>query len=294
MSAQPRQPATPAAGGVVWQQDGPHLLVALVHRPRYDDWSLPKGKVELGEPLLLAAVREVAEETGATVEVGRRLTSVEYPIGPDTIKQVSHWTMRYCSGEHQVTAEVDRLRWLTVAEASQRLTYPVDRVVLADFARLPADTRTVLLVRHAKAGRRTDYPGNDRLRPLDKVGRRDARLAARLLAAFGPRRICSADRLRCEQTVQPLAHQLGLANDSAPWFSDESYAVDPGTSREALYRLAEQQGASVVCSQGGAIPGLLDELEPAAAPHAARKGSVWALSFAGRRLVAADYYDRPV
>lgn len=285
--------ATPAAGGVLWRQDGPDLLVALVHRPRYDDWTLPKGKLNPGEPLLLGAVREVGEETGALVEVGRRLAPVEYPIGPDAIKRVSHWTMRYLTGQHAPGDEVDQLCWLTVAEASQRLSYRVDRCVLADFARLPAGTRTVLLIRHAKAGRRSDFHGDDRLRPLDKVGRRQARDAAPVLAAFNPRRVLAADLLRCEQTVLPLADLLGLPVSSAPEFSDEAYQRHPQRARAALLGLTEQPGTTVICSQGDTIPGLLAALGAPAEPYPTRKGSLWVLSFHDHRVVSADYYPHP-
>ena len=287
-----RRPATPAAGGVLWRRDGAHLLVALVHRPRYDDWTLPKGKANQDEPLLLAAVREVGEETGAVVEVGRRLTPVEYPVG-DTIKRVSHWAMRHLGGEHVAGDEVDRLRWLTVAEATQLLSYPIDRCVLADFARVPAGSSTILLVRHAKAGKRSEFKGEDRLRPLDKIGRRHAREAAPMLATFNPSRILSADRVRCEQTVRPLAELLDLDVDSAAEFSDEAYVDEPNRAIDRLYALAEQTGASVICSQGLAIPGLLADLGAPVSSYPARKGSLWVLSISQRRTLAADYYPHP-
>ncbi len=287
-----RRTATRAAGGVVWRRQGADLLVALVHRPRYDDWTLPKGKPATDEPMLLTAVREVAEETGAVVEIGRRLAPIEYSIG-DGRKRVTHWAMRYLHGEHAPSGEVDRIDWLTVAEASQRLTYPIDRVVLADFARMPAATSTVLLVRHARAGKRSDYSGDDRLRPLDKVGRRQARDLVDPLAAFRPARILSADRRRCEQTVAPLAERLGLPVRSAPEFADEAYLADPVRSQASLYALAELRGSTVICSQVSTIPGLLDDLRVPAEQHDARKGSLWVLSLAGRRAVAGDYYPHP-
>lgn len=285
--------STLAAGGVVWRQDGLDLLVALVHRPRYDDWTLPKGKLAPDEPLLLAAVREVAEETGAAVKLGRRLAAVEYPIGGDARKRVTHWAMRYLHGEHEPGDEVDRIDWLTIAEATQRLTYPIDRGVLADFARLPAGTSTVLLLRHARAGKRSEYSGDDRLRPLDKVGRRQSRELVDPLAAFGPARILSADLMRCEQTVAPVADRLGLPVERAPEFADEDYLANPARTVESLYRLAEQPGSTLICSQGSTIPGLLADLRVPTEHRNARKGSLWVLSLAGRRAVAGDYYPDP-
>jgi len=294
VSGTARARATPAAGGVVWRRDGGQLLVAVVHRPRYGDWSLPKGKLQAGEHPLVAAVREVAEETGAEVEVGRRLPSVEYPFGAGAIKRVSFWAMRYRGGQHVAGDEVDRLRWATVAEATQQLSYPADRGVLADFARLPGDNaRTLLLMRHAKAGKRSEYSGDDRLRPLDKIGRRQARDAATLLQAFRPHRVLAADRLRCEQTVQPVASRLGLPVHSAPALSDEAWAAAPDAALAAVRELLAQPGTTLICSQGGTIPGLLDRLVAPGAAHPARKGSVWALSIADRGVLAADYYPRP-
>jgi 8-oxo-(d)GTP phosphatase len=288
-----RRVSTLAAGGAVWRQDGPDLLVALVHRPRYDDWTLPKGKPNPGEQLLLAGVREVGEETGASVAVGRRLAPVEYLMGSDGRKRVTHWSMRYLSGEHRPGDEVDQLSWLTIAEATQRLTYPIDRVVLADFARLPANTSTVLLLRHARAGKRSQFSGEDRLRPLDKLGRRQARESVELLAAFRPARILAADRTRCEQTVAPLASRLNLPVRSVPEFADEAYLADPRPTIESVYALADQPGSSVVCSQGSTIPGLLGDLAVPDTHPVARKGSLWVLSLAGRRAVAGNYYPHP-
>ncbi|HEX8769100.1 MAG TPA: NUDIX domain-containing protein [Jatrophihabitans sp.] len=291
MSGEAQSRVTPAAGGVLWRQDGDRVLVAVVHRPRYEDWTLPKGKLHRGEHPLVAAVREVREETGAEVEAGRRLLSVEYPFGTD-IKRVSYWALRYRGGEHTAGPEVDRVRWATVAEATQQLSYPADRGVLADFARLPSATRTLLLMRHAKAGKRSAYSGDDRLRPLDKTGRREAREAVPVLAAFGPRRVLAADRVRCQQTVQPLAERLGLRVLSTPPLSDEAYGADPDATLGMIRELLEQPGTTLLCSQGEAIPAMLEQLGVPDPPHPARKGSVWALSFADRGVIAADYYPR--
>jgi 8-oxo-dGTP diphosphatase len=284
---------------VLWRHDAaggsgvPDLLVAVAHRPKYDDWSLPKGKLHPGEHVLAAAAREVAEETGAQVELGRRLASVEYPVDSDAVKTVHFWAMRHVGGEHTSNDEVDLLRWLTIAEATKLMTYPIDRGVLADFARLPADTQTVLVVRHARAGKRSDYHGDDRFRPLDKIGRRDARALAPLLALFGPRRVLSADRVRCEQTVAPLADSLGLPVISAPLLSDEGYEENEQAAVDQVRSLMRADGSSVVCSQGGAIPTLLAELGVDPSRHSTRKGSVWALSTNRGAVVAADYYPRP-
>ena len=188
---------------------------------------------------------------------------------------------------------MDRLRWATVAEATQQLSYPADRGVLADFARLPSETRTLLLLRHAKAGKRSAYDGDDRLRPLDKAGRRQARESVPVLAAFNPQRVLAADRVRCEQTVRPLADQAGLRIRTAPTLSDDAWERDPQAGLATVRELLELPGATLICTQGGAIPALLERLAVPGAPHPCRKGSVWALSVADRGVVAADYYPTP-
>lgn len=292
MSSSPTARATPAAGGVLWRAERHSLQVALVHRPRYDDWTLPKGKLSAAEHPLLAAIREVAEETGARSEVGRRLATVEYPIG-NLSKRVSYWSMRYLDGEHQPSEEVDEIRWFNISDAAEQLTYPIDRGVLGSFGRLPPRTTTVLLVRHAKAGKRNEFKADDRLRPLDKIGRRQARHVVPFLDAFNPLQVLAADRVRCEQTVEPLARHRSLPVISAPEFSDEAFLDDPRRAQKSLEVLVQRDYCSVVCSQGVAIPGLLHRLEAPAGEFPARKGSVWALSVYRGHVVAADYYPHP-
>ncbi len=173
---------TSAAGAVLWRPDDESSsdattpVVAVVHRPRYDDWSLPKGKVDPpGETEPVTAVREVLEETGYASELGRRLAAVSYPVDSG-VKHVRYWAARAIGGEFAPpNDEVDQLVWLSPADALKRLQYPpLDRKVLRRFVKKPADTRTVLVVRHGTAGSKARYKGDDRNRPLDKHGRAQA------------------------------------------------------------------------------------------------------------------------
>jgi len=116
-----------AAGGVV-VRDG---RVAVVHRPKYDDWSLPKGKLEEGETWEQAALREVYEETGLHCRLGQELDPVEYADPKGRPKTVRYWRMEALDGDFTPTTEIDRLRWLTPAEAAHELTYPHDRSLIA-------------------------------------------------------------------------------------------------------------------------------------------------------------------
>jgi len=291
-----------AAGAVLWRNhDAPE--VALVHRPRYDDWSLPKGKLDDGESPLVAAVREVAEETGHRAALGRRLIQARYLVrsahaGRTGPKIVDYWAARTLGGRFEPNAEVDELRWLDPAQARELLSYEFDRTVLDSFAAVPVPTSTMLLVRHAKAGERTRWHGDDDLRPLTAAGRRQAAELTRLLALFGPTRVHSAPRVRCVQSVQPLAAALGVEVITEPRLSEEGYWPDPAAGRRRVLHIAAGACTPVVCSQGGVIPDLVHALAGPAATDEygevpSRKGSTWVLSLRGEQCLAADYYPPP-
>jgi 8-oxo-dGTP diphosphatase len=284
--------AVRAAGGVVWRRADPELEVALVHRPRYDDWTLPKGKLDAGEELLDAAVREVREEMGADVEVSRRIGRVRYLV-KDGRKSVTFWAMRCLRDDFEPHDEVDAVRWLPSSLARDWLTYDTDRHVLADFLSSPVPDAVVILVRHARAGKRSEWSGEDALRPLDDAGERQAERLAKVVRYFRPRAIYAADRTRCIQTVQPLAALLDLQVVVEPAYADEYFLDNPGATETALLSLAKPGRVSVVCSQGTAIPALIDNLGRGVRSSDTRKGAFWVLSFVDGDVVAADYYDAP-
>ncbi|NYJ04334.1 NUDIX hydrolase [Petropleomorpha daqingensis] len=295
------RPAEPvlAAGGAVWRTsaDG-SLETVVVHRPKYDDWSLPKGKLDQGEHAVQAAVREVDEETGLTVVVGRRSLRTRYAV-EEGDKQVDYWLQQAIGGEFEPNSEVDELRWLPLPEATAQVTHDHDRAVLADLARDDVPRApTLLLVRHGSAGVRSEWDGPDELRPLDAKGHRQAARLAEALSLFAPTTVLSAERTRCRETVQPLAERLGLPVLPSPELGEEEFHEDPQAGLALVERLLEPRdrpGVTVVCSQGGAIPsvlmalgvrweGMTGRLYPPSA-----KGSTWALG--GRPgALSADYY----
>lgn len=279
-----------AAGGVVCRVRDRRVEVALVHRPRYDDWSLPKGKLRTGESELAAAVREVGEEIGARVAVSRRIGTVGYLV-EGARKQVTFWAMRHRDGEFEPGAEVDDIAWLQPSLAVARLTYPVERRVLADFAAVPLPDAVVVLVRHAKAGKRSQWSGPDDERPLEATGRAQAERLAAFLSAFTPQRVVSARPARCVQTVRPLADRLGLPVEIDRTFDDESWTLAPERTETALLALSRPGSTTVVCSQGATIPGLVDRLGRGVQPSDTRKGAAWVLSVVDGSVVGADYYE---
>jgi 8-oxo-dGTP diphosphatase len=295
----------PAAGGVVWRPAGDGgIEVAVVHRPRYDDWSLPKGKLDAGEDLLSAAVREIGEETGLSVVLGRRGRRVRYPVRGAT-KRVDYWLMRAVGGAFTPNDEVDELRWTPLAAAAALVSHDADRAVLADAARTDVPREpSLLVVRHGHAGERDGFEGPDELRPLDRRGREQARRLADVLPHFGPAEVLSADRVRCRQTVEPLAERLGLVVGAAQQLGEEEFQADPEAGLALVERLMTPRdggGVTVVCSQGGAIPsvlmalgvrwsGLPEGTAGALWPPSA-KGSVWALGGRPGALLADYYHD---
>jgi 8-oxo-dGTP pyrophosphatase MutT (NUDIX family) len=292
-----------AAGAVLWMLDGGRPLVAVVHRPRYDDWSLPKGKLHEGEDAAAGAVREVFEETGHSLVLGRRLGEISYVVSPGTAKHygpktVEYWAARAIGGQFASNDEVDQLRWMRPEQATRRLSYPWDRTVLNRFIALPADTSTVLLVRHAKAGDREEWNDDDRLRPLTNAGQRQAKELRQWLQLFSPRRVYSAPRVRCVDTVLELAEDLGVDVITDERLAEEGYWNDPAATRARLLEIASGDGPAVVCSQGGAIPNIVERLASRSGLDVrheivSRKASTWVLSLYGERLVAADYYPPP-
>src|SRR6201995_3385659 len=221
-----------AAGAVLGRPPGAlaEPEIAIIHRPRYDDWSLPKGKVDPGETEPVTAAREVFEETGHHVKLGRRIATVSYPIDQRT-KKVQYWSARTLGGSFAPNNEVDDLLWLPAPAAIKKVSYAYDRKVLRRWAKHPADTQSVLIVRHGSAGSKSRFSGDDKLRPLDKKGRAQAEALVAQLSAFGPTDVYAADRVRCHQTVEPLAEELGVTINNEPTLTEEAYADNPKIGR---------------------------------------------------------------
>ncbi|MCW2641857.1 MAG: hydrolase [Dactylosporangium sp.] len=280
-----------AAGGLVARVGTDGTEIVLVHRPRYNDWSLPKGKLDAGEHPLLGAVREVHEETGVRAAPRLRLPMVRYLTGdPDVEKSVDFWSM-VCrhADEFVPNDEVDEVRWVPVAQAGKLLTYAHDRGVVSAYPPLARVDGLVVLLRHAYAGERDEWEGNDDDRPLEESGRATARALAPLLAVYEPTRVISAGRARCIQTVEPLATLTGLPIEVDDRF-DES--ADAESAAAVIAELAACDGVTVVCSQGGLIPEVVRTLSGRdAGSYSTPKGSAWILGFAGTEFVAVDRLD---
>jgi 8-oxo-dGTP diphosphatase len=287
-----------AAGGVLWRLSVSGALeVALVHRPQYDDWSLPKGKLRHGEHPVVTACREVAEETGIQARAGKRLDIEHYAtsLGP---KAVEFWAMHGPDSPFTPTAEVDRRAWMALPDARWRLRHRLDAYMIGTLQTLADSTltaSTVLLVRNARAVPAGRGKGTEGDRPLGAGGRDQAEALRRALPAFGPSRLLSADGTRFADTMRPLGAELGLPVEPEPAFGEQEYAASPSRGMARILEIAGAGGTSAVCAPGAVIRHLLVALAEDSGldvrEYPAVKGSVWALFFSGRRLAAADYYS---
>lgn len=261
MSKKPR--VKTAAGAVVLQGSGEDARVLVVHRPRYGDWSLPKGKLQPDEDAQVAAVREVEEETGLKVWLRLPLGSETYPVG-GVPKTVHWWAGSVHSGaKHQgigkhAGSEVDQVEWWPVTRAATELTYADERAVLAR-ARAADLGHTVLLVRHAKAMLRKHWSGKDWKRPLSERGRRQSRRLAMLLDAYGVQLPVTSTSTRCVQTMQPYAERTGLELVEVTELSEETYEEDPLASERAMVDLinearAQPNAPMAICGHRPLLP----------------------------------------
>ncbi|HTS99907.1 MAG TPA: NUDIX hydrolase [Streptosporangiaceae bacterium] len=253
-----------AAGAVLWRPAEGGVQVALVHRPKYDDWTFPKGKRDPGEHILLTAVREVAEETGLSAILGRPLPTARYQIDGRP-KRVDYWAGRpEPDGQpaFQANNEVDALDWLRVPAARDRLSYAHDTALLDEFAAGPADTLPLVFLRHASAGGKGSWPGNDLDRPLDARGAADAERLARMLACFGSCRVITSAAERCVATVRPYAALTGMAVALEPAFTIGLAGEVPGGAPEDLAAAAVAAVVAagvpaVICAHGENLPPLV-------------------------------------
>ena len=259
-------PVIAAAGTVPWRRRRGTLEVALVHRPKYDDWSWPKGKLDPGEDWPVAAVRETLEETGWRVRLGRPLPTATYRVldksGRAGRKEVRYWAAEIAGGSGALENEIDEVAWLDEKQARRRLDYAHDRdqleaVVAADRAGT-LRTWPLAVVRHAKALPRSAWSDPDDRRPLDARGEAQADALVALLAAYGVQRLVSSSSARCIQTLTPYATSTGLKIAAKPDLSEEGFADRPQDAPRRVAKLAGSGSPLAVCGHGPVLPSMLE------------------------------------
>ena len=287
-----------AGGGVLWRGDAVRPEVAVVHRPRYDDWSLPKGKAKATEHLIVTAAREVEEETGSVAELGPCLLTTRYRVrvrGKIADKVVTYWSMRHAGGEFVESDEVDELEWLPVRAARRRLTKRTDATVLDAFVRAPKDTRPLVLLRsgptRSTAVRRDGRPA----RTLSRRGREQAEDLVPVLDRLGVESLRSADSAACTSTLRPYARAARVPISVDARLGRAGY---PGHQREVLDELVEEatRVTTALCCPRPVVAdlvGSLGRLGRSRPPHdtGLRKGGWWLLHLQDGRVVAHERHE---
>ncbi|MGB3373745.1 MAG: NUDIX domain-containing protein [Microbacterium sp.] len=284
-----------AAGAVVWRLVEGKLRILLIHRTKYRDVTLPKGKVDPGEMLAQTAVREVHEETGIKVALGVPVGVSKYWMRPKRQKVVHYWAAEATDDAIRASTfvpngEIAAIEWLSLKKARARLSYPVDVEILDSFAGLVDDgvlhTFPLILLRHAKAVSRADWGGADATRPLTEKGHRQAKAIVAPLRAFGVRRIISSDAERCLQTIAPLQKKISHTARVTKKISQDSW--DDGTAdiRAVMGHRIRSRKAAVLCSHRPVLPAILTEMALATGTvHGSYVGSATALETAGFSVV---------
>ena len=269
-----------AAGAVLWREVEGKLLVAVIHRARYDDWSFPKGKQDPGENLPQTAVREIREETGLKIKLGVRLKVVHYTVGDNIPKEVHYWAARVtdsalANSKFVPSEEVARVEWKTPEEVRGLLTYDFDREVLDRALDLHAlghlRTKPVIVLRHATATPRGDWKGgkglDDGHRPLLDLGHVEAKQLVPLLNAFAPKRLITSSWVRCRTTLEPFAQQKKLKLIERHQLSEFGNKTGPRRTLKVVHDLVTDGSPAVICSHRPALPTILEALTEYGSRH---------------------------
>jgi 8-oxo-dGTP diphosphatase len=256
-----------AAGVLPWRRSDAGLEVALVHRPKYDDWSWPKGKLDAGEAWPAAAVREAREETGLEVLLGLPLPPASYDVGTRGSyrpKVVRYWAAHVVGDQGAPLNEVDDLRWLPPDDARRLLTYRRDRVQLDALIVADADDAVVTwplaVVRHASSVGRRTWKGEDADRPLDPAGARRARDLVPLLAAYGVTRLVSSPTERCIATMAPYARATRARLRLHEGLTEEAFTADAGRPVRTLHKALARARPTALCTHRPVLPAVLLDL----------------------------------
>lgn len=260
------KPPIVAAGAVVTRKSKKGTEVLLVHRPKYDDWAFPKGKLDPGEHPTSAAVREVEEETGVRIVLGPPLARQTYTVrnGEPREKLVHYWVGRLAAGEdgdlsgYAPNTEIDEVAWVPLERAGLRMTYERDRETLAEAMGFRKATSPLVVLRHGSAFPRKEWRHDDRDRPLADEGRAEAKALVPLLAAFGVRRVVSSSSNRCWTTVEPYADATHVDLEMTDVLSEEDATAATVGYRVGL--LAATGTPTVVCTHRPVLPMVFEAL----------------------------------
>ncbi|WP_396667896.1 NUDIX domain-containing protein [Microbacterium sp. R86528] len=263
-----------AAGGVVWRLVDGKLYVLLIHRTKYRDVTLPKGKVNPGEMLAETAVREIFEETGIRVALGVPIGVSRYHLPSKRLKIVHYWATEATeaavrASEFVPNREIAAIEWVSSKKALGRLSYPVDVEILENFLHLVDDgvleTFPLIVLRHGHALSRSDWDGEDSDRPLDARGKSEAKTIVGPLLAFGADKIVTSNAVRCAKTVAPLAKSLDRKAEKTELISQDARERGKADVRTVIGDRVRARTPAVICSHRPVLPEILSEIALATA-----------------------------
>jgi 8-oxo-(d)GTP phosphatase len=253
-----------AAGALPWRLNKDELEVLLIHRPRYDDWSWPKGKIDDGETVPECAAREVREEIGLSASLGIPLPPIHYHVASG-LKVVHYWAVRV-NGDKLLPdgKEVDSVMWCAPEKAARLLSNPSDVAPLEYLQdaheRGELNTWPLLVLRHAKAKPRSSWSKAEGERPLAATGNRQAKAVGRLLQAWKPPRVVTSPWLRCVATVAPYAKAAGAKVKLAEALTEHRHQRNPKKTAAVVEALFDKQRPVVVCTHRPALPTVFGQL----------------------------------
>lgn len=270
-----KRTALHTAGGLVWRIRDHQLQVLLIHRPRYDDWSWPKGKLDDGESPQAAAVREVQEETGRPVVLGSPLPGLKYQLSDGTWKRVQYWAARRSRTVEDFAglfarypvapvsaAEIDSSRWCSAAEAMEQLTRKADRKPLKGLVKKfeagQLVTHALVISRHGKALGRSSWIDGEATRPLTPMGHAHAAAIVPILAAYGVTRVVSSSWERCRATVTPYVTAARIRPMYSEYLTEAANESSPGRVAATVWDLLATPTSAVLCTHRPVLPTVLD------------------------------------
>ena len=287
-----------AAGAVLWRKsEKKKIEVLIIHRPKYDDWTFPKGKAEIGEPLIACAYREVLEETNIETAFGPYLGEVEY-LTNDGKKKVSFWSAKVVKEkDFKPNAEVDQLKWVEVTKVKELLTLDTDRKILEQFLQIEPDTKPLILLRHAKAVTRDEWQGEDDDRPLDSYGQNQAKRLLAMYQVFNLEQIHSSDAVRCYDTVVAIAKGLNIKLEVTGKLSESTFKKDKEKAFDYAKDLIKLNESVLLCSHNPILPKMLNKLTKKSEVDA-DEGKLlpadgWVIHRIGKEVIQIDRIDSP-
>jgi 8-oxo-dGTP diphosphatase len=250
------------AGAVLWQSvDDGDVMIAIIHRPRYDDWSLPKGGVDQGESHIQAAFREVLEETGVKAIFGPEIGTVDYEVNGVT-KEVRYWLAEadQFNAATPNPEEVDAIEWVSISAAIEKLSNSDDREIVRMADEFGFGSTPLVLLRHTKALKRDLWDGDDGDRPLEHVGQIQAAKIPAIYAPYGIEKIYSSDAIRCVQTIEAMAAEYGITPIYSSEISEFGFEKDSEKALDYALSVMLSNKPSVMCSHNPVLPKLVKKL----------------------------------